>query len=77
MSAITIQSPANTSLGEWIAEIRQWLRHARIALQPTPSHAHIEDLSDRDLRDISARQTDIGRLIDRDRDAMLRATLGR
>ena len=64
-----------TGSGDWLADIRQWLRHARAAIRRP--HQEMEDLSERDLRDIAARHTDIGRLIDRDKNWILQASLTR
>ncbi len=40
-------------------------------------HQPLSELSDRDLRDIAPRQIDIGRLIDRDKNWILQASLTR
>lgn len=71
----THKGHSGSSLRAWIAEIRQWLRHARIAANLP--HQDMSELSDRHLHDLSVRQTDIGRLVDRDKNWILQASLTR
>ena len=66
---------AGSGLRNWFAEARIWLRHMKRAADP--QHQDLNDLSDRELRDISARQTDIGRLLDREKNWILQASLTR
>jgi hypothetical protein len=75
MSTFTIDTPRNTGFAHWFDEIRDWLRHARASLRTR--HQPVDGLSDRDLRDIALRQIDIGRLVDRDQNWILQASLTR
>jgi len=75
MSTFTINTPRNAGFAHWFEEARAWFRHARAALR-TP-HQPIDDLSERDLQDIALHQSDIGRLVDRDKNLLLQASLTR
>ncbi|MGE0281691.1 MAG: hypothetical protein AB7P20_13905 [Rhizobiaceae bacterium] len=75
MSVHTIETLHRTGLAHWLDEIRNWLRHARAALNTR--HQPLDNLSDRDLNDVALRQTDIGRLVDRDKNWILQASLTR
>ncbi|TGQ43846.1 MULTISPECIES: hypothetical protein [unclassified Mesorhizobium] len=54
----------------WFRELFEWLRHAKIALnlpyEPNLSHDNVEDLSDRQLRDIGGERKDIARAMDKE-----------
>jgi uncharacterized protein YjiS (DUF1127 family) len=75
MSVHTIEAPHRNGLAHWLEEIRGWFRQAKAALNMR--HQPLADLSDRDLSDIALRQTDIGRLVDRDKNWILQASLTR
>ncbi|UVK39791.1 hypothetical protein LHFGNBLO_001196 [Mesorhizobium sp. AR10] len=63
MSTIVFKSPATRPT--WMLALLDWLRHARVAVN-LPQHQNVEDLSDRQLRDIGARRKDITRAMDRE-----------
>jgi hypothetical protein len=54
----------------WLRAVFHWLRHARIAVSlshvPSLPYENVEDLSDRQLRDIGAERKDVARAMDRD-----------
>lgn len=75
MSAFTIDTPRRAHESHWLNDVRDWLRHARIALRP--AHSPLGDLPESALRDVAARQTDIGRLLDREKNWILQASLTR
>ncbi|TPM91386.1 hypothetical protein [Mesorhizobium sp. B2-1-3A] len=56
--------PAYTARSARLSAIRDWLRQARVAVNLP--HQNVEDLSDRQLRDIGAGRTDIARAMDRE-----------
>ncbi|MFD2052450.1 hypothetical protein ACFSQT_04855 [Mesorhizobium calcicola] len=62
MSIIVLNSPA--ARPAWLLAVTDWLRHARVAINLP--RQDIEDLSDRQLRDIGARRKDIARAMDRE-----------
>ncbi|MER8572190.1 hypothetical protein NKH19_09345 [Mesorhizobium sp. M1338] len=62
MSIIVLNS--STPRPAWLIEALDWLRHARIAINLP--RQNVEDLSDRQLRDIGARRKDIARAMDRE-----------
>lgn len=62
MSIITLNSPV--ARPAWLTETLDWLRHARVAINL--AHQNVEDLSDRQLRDVGARRKDIARAMDRE-----------
>jgi uncharacterized protein YjiS (DUF1127 family) len=59
-----IALPAYTARPAWLSAVRDWLRQARVAV--TLPHQNVEDLSDRQLRDIGAGRKDIARAMDRE-----------
>jgi hypothetical protein len=62
MSHIVLTSPAPKSI--WLHEVLDWLRHMKVAANiPLES---VEDLSDRQLRDIGGERKDIARAMDRE-----------
>ena len=62
MSHIALNSaPARPA---WLAATLDWLRQARVAV--SLPHQDVEDLSDRQLRDVGARRKDIARAMDRE-----------
>lgn len=75
MTSYTIEIARHNRFAHWLDEVRGWLRHAKVALRPEPEP--LDDLSDSDLRDLAARQTDIGRLLDREKNWILQASLTR
>ncbi|QND67960.1 hypothetical protein HB777_31115 [Mesorhizobium loti] len=62
MSIIALNS--STPRPNWLTETLNWLRHARVAINLP--HQNVEDLSDRQLRDVGARRKDIARAMDRE-----------
>ncbi|MER9654479.1 hypothetical protein NKJ26_13300 [Mesorhizobium sp. M0152] len=48
----------------WLTATLDWLRHARVAARLP--HQNVEDLSDRQLRDVGAARKDIARAMDRE-----------
>ena len=49
--------------------VLDWLRHARVAIHLTQQnvvHQDVEDLSDRELRDIGGERKDVARAMDRE-----------
>lgn len=62
-------------IGHIVSEFVEFLRYAKAALRMP--HRDLRDLADKDLHDIGARQTDIGRLVDRDKNWILQASLTR
>ncbi|WP_136618061.1 MULTISPECIES: hypothetical protein [Mesorhizobium] len=62
MSIIVLKS--STPRPNWLTEALDWLRHARVAINLP--HQNVEDLSDRQLRDVGARRKDITRAMDRE-----------
>lgn len=75
MTTYMIETPRRSHLTHWLAELRAWFGQAKAALNI--QHRPLRDLSDRDLSDIALRQTDIGRLVDRDKNWILQASLTR
>jgi uncharacterized protein YjiS (DUF1127 family) len=63
MSHIALH-PAYTARPAWLSAVRDWLRQARVAVNLP--HQNVEDLSDRQLRDIGGSRKDIGRAMDRE-----------
>ncbi|CCV04504.1 conserved hypothetical protein [Mesorhizobium metallidurans STM 2683] len=68
MSHIVLKSPAVGPT--WLRAAIEWFRHAKIALklphEPSLPHEDVEDLSDRQLRDIGAEREDVTRAMDRE-----------
>lgn len=62
MSIIALNS--STRRPAWLTEALDWLRHARVAINLP--HQNVEDLSDRQLRDVGARRKDVVRAMDRE-----------
>ena len=62
MSIIALNSPAARS--NWLHAVTDWLRQARVAIKLP--RQDVEDLSDRQLRDISAQRKDVTRAVDRE-----------
>ncbi|PDQ17457.1 hypothetical protein CN311_29970 [Mesorhizobium sanjuanii] len=54
----------------WLRAAIEWFRHAKIALnlplKSNQQHEDVEDLSDRQLRDIGAERKDVARAMDRE-----------
>ncbi|TIO08047.1 hypothetical protein [Mesorhizobium sp.] len=66
MSHIVLKSPATRPI--WLRAAIEWFRYAKIAVnlpQELP-HENVEDLSDRQLRDIGAERKDVARAMDRE-----------
>ncbi|MBZ9975831.1 hypothetical protein [Mesorhizobium sp. BR-1-1-10] len=63
MSHIALR-PAYIARPDWLSAARTWLRQARVAANLP--HQNVEDLSDRQLRDIGAGRRDIARAVDRE-----------
>ncbi|TPM35233.1 hypothetical protein FKO01_14160 [Mesorhizobium sp. B2-3-3] len=63
MSHIALH-PAYAPRPGWLSSVRDWLRQARVAV--SLPHQNVEDLSDRQLRDIGAARKDIVRAMDRE-----------
>ncbi|RUU55304.1 hypothetical protein [Mesorhizobium sp. M2C.T.Ca.TU.002.02.1.1] len=57
-----LESPSGLTL--WLRSARDWLRQARVAAA-LPAES-VEDLSDRELRDIGGRRHDITKAVDRE-----------
>jgi uncharacterized protein YjiS (DUF1127 family) len=67
MSIIVLNAPAPRS--SWSRAVLDWLRQARVALQLPQQNAallDVEDLSDRQLRDIGGERRDVSRAVDRE-----------
>ncbi|MGX5843329.1 hypothetical protein ACWGTI_21635 [Mesorhizobium sp. ArgA1] len=62
MSIIVLNTPATRP--SWLLAITDWLRQARVAINLP--RQDVEDLSDRQLRDIGARRKDVTRAVDRE-----------
>ncbi len=62
MSIIVLNSPAARS--NWLHAATDWLRQAKVAI--TLPRQDVEDLSDRQLRDIGAKRKDVTRAVDRE-----------
>ena len=58
-----LESPSSLTL--WLRSVRDWLRQARVAAA-LPVESSVEDLSDRDLRDVGGRRRDITKALDRE-----------
>lgn len=58
----TLESPSGFTL--WLRSARDWLRQARVAA--TLPAESVEDLSDRDLRDVGGRRRDVAKALDRE-----------
>ncbi|TPM04406.1 hypothetical protein [Mesorhizobium sp. B2-3-10] len=63
MSHIALR-PVYIARPDWLSAARTWLRQARVAVNLP--HQNVEDLSDRQLRDIGAGRRDIARAMDRE-----------
>ncbi|MEI9430028.1 hypothetical protein [Mesorhizobium sp. Cs1299R1N3] len=63
MSHIVLH-PAYIARPGWLSAVRDWLRQARVAVNL--GYQNVEDLSDRQLRDIGAARKDITRAMDRE-----------
>ncbi|RWC86720.1 MAG: hypothetical protein EOS72_24885 [Mesorhizobium sp.] len=63
MSHIVLH-PAYIARPSWLSAVRDWLRQARVAINL--AHQNVEDLSDRQLRDIGAARKDIAKAMDRE-----------
>ncbi|MBZ9737738.1 MULTISPECIES: hypothetical protein [unclassified Mesorhizobium] len=63
MSHIALH-PAYIARPSWLSAVRDWLRQARVAVNLP--HQNVEDLSDRQLRDIGAARKDIAKAMDRE-----------
>ncbi|RWE89471.1 MAG: hypothetical protein EOS81_27565 [Mesorhizobium sp.] len=57
-----LESPSGLTL--WLRSARDWLRQARVAA--TLPGESVEDLSNRDLRDVGSRRRDIAKALDRE-----------
>ncbi|MCQ8875092.1 hypothetical protein NP945_24925 [Mesorhizobium sp. LMG17149] len=67
MSIIVLNS--STPRPAWLAETLDWLRHARVAIRLARrdiTYQNVEDLSDRQLRDIGGERRDVARAMDRE-----------
>lgn len=67
MSIIVLNS--STPRPAWLVETLDWLRHARIAMRLARrdiTYQNVEDLSDRQLRDIGGERRDVARAMDRE-----------
>lgn len=68
MSHIVLKSPAAGPT--WLHAAIEWFHHAKIAVtlphEPSLWHENVEDLSDRQLRDIGAERKDVTRAMDRE-----------
>jgi uncharacterized protein YjiS (DUF1127 family) len=62
MSIITLNSP--TARSSWLIALTDWLRQARVAIHLP--RQDVEDLSDRQLRDIGAKRKNVTRAVDRE-----------
>ena len=62
MSIITFNSPAARST--WFVAVTDWLRQARVAVKLP--RQDVEELSDRQLRDIGGERKDVARAMDRE-----------
>ncbi|MER9626759.1 hypothetical protein [Mesorhizobium sp. M0296] len=62
MSDIALRSV--TLRPAWLRAVLDWLRHAKIAVNLP--YQNVEDLSDRQLRDIGGERKDIARAMDRE-----------
>ena len=68
MSHIVLNSPASTPA--WQRAVLDWFRHARVAIRLAGrdiAYQNVEDLSDRQLRDIGGGRRDVARAKDRGR----------
>lgn len=61
-SCTTLERSSGFTL--WLRSARDWLRQARVAA--TLPGESIEDLSDRDLRDVGGRRRDVTKAMDRE-----------
>jgi len=67
MSVTVLNPPAPSPV--WLRAVLDWLRHARVAVRlahQDVAHQDVEDLSDRQLRDIGAERRDVARAMDRE-----------
>lgn len=68
MSHIVLKSPSAEPI--WLRAAIEWFRHAKIAVSlphdPSLPYENVEDLSDRQLRDIGAERKDVARAMDRE-----------
>ncbi|RUV66882.1 MAG: hypothetical protein EOR30_09685 [Mesorhizobium sp.] len=62
MSYIVLRPAAAKPI--WLRPVLEWLRHAKIAVNLP--HEKVEDLPDRQLRDIGAERKDVARAMDRE-----------
>ncbi|TPM30111.1 hypothetical protein [Mesorhizobium sp. B2-3-4] len=63
MSHIALD-PAYIARPGWLSAVRDWLRQARVAVNLP--HQNVEDLSERQLRDIGAARKDVAKAMDRE-----------
>ena len=67
MSHIVLNAPVSTPA--WLSAVLDWFRHARVAIRLARhdiAHQSVENLSDRQLRDIGAERRDVARAVDRE-----------
>ena len=67
MSTVAFHSPI--ARPTWLRAVLDWLRHARVAVRlahQDVAHQDVEDLSDRELRDIGGERKDVARAMDRE-----------
>ncbi|MER8826290.1 hypothetical protein NKH73_05025 [Mesorhizobium sp. M0938] len=68
MSHIALKSPSARPI--WLRAAIEWFHHARIAInlprEPSLPRENVEDLSDRQLRDIGAERKDVARAMDQE-----------
>lgn len=67
MSHIVLNEPVSTPA--WLSAVLDWFRHARVAIRLARhdiAHQNVENLSDRQLRDIGAERRDVARAMDRE-----------
>ncbi|ESZ47163.1 hypothetical protein ACYG9Z_13005 [Mesorhizobium sp. RSR380A] len=62
MSIFVLNSPAARS--NWFHAVTDWLRQAKVAVNLP--RQDVEDLSDRQLRDVGAQRKDVTRAVDRE-----------
>ncbi|PAQ06043.1 hypothetical protein [Mesorhizobium temperatum] len=62
MSHIALSS--ETIRPAWLRAVSDWFRHAKIAINLP--HENVEDLPDRQLRDIGAERKDVAHVMDRE-----------
>ncbi|WP_457150183.1 hypothetical protein [Mesorhizobium sp. P5_C1] len=67
MSHIVLNAPVSTPA--WLSAVLDWFRHARVAIRLARydiAHQNVENLSDRQLRDIGAERRNVARAVDRE-----------